>query len=287
MCRWIAYIGEPIYMETLVTRPEHSLVRQSLNTKMRYKPDGSILSINGDGFGIGWYGKKSEPALYKVADPAWSNENLHAICAHTESGLFMAHIREATMGNVQRSNTHPFQYKNWIFQHNGHIGGFETINRELIFDIAPHLYPLVKGNTDSEAFFFLALTYGLEDNPKAAIEKTIGRVVQTAIQHGLPVDITLSIAFSDGQSLYTLRYSAGAEANSQFYSTHANCMKNINDGFSEIPTDSVVVVSEPLDFSYDDWEEMPKNSFSTIRNGKIQIEALDLQFKTPKTRQPS
>lgn len=276
MCRWIAYIGKPIYMDKLVTRPEHSLVAQSLNTKMRYKPDGSILSINGDGFGIGWYGKKEEPGLYKVSEPAWSNENIHAICSLTESGLFMAHIREATTGEVQRTNTHPFKYKNWLFQHNGRVNGFEVIRRELEFDIAPKLYPFVKGNTDSEVFFFLALTYGLESNPKAAIEKTIKRFKRACRENKIPTEITISVALSDGKTLYTVRYAAGIEANSQFYSTHANCMKEIRADSVKMPSKGVVVVSEPLDYSYDHWEEMPKHSFSSITNGKIKIEELSL-----------
>lgn len=274
MCRWIAYIGKPIYMDAVVTRPEHSLVAQSLNTKMRYKPDGSILAINGDGFGIGWYGKKDEPGLYKVSEPAWSNENIHAICSQTESGLFMAHIREATTGEVQRTNTHPFKYQNWLFQHNGRVNGFETIRRAMEFEIAPELYPYVKGNTDSEVFFFLALTYGLQKSPKQALEKAIERFRHECETHDIPFEITLSLAISDGESLYVVRYAEGAESNSQYYSTHANCMREINSDFPQMPSEGVVVVSEPLDFSYEHWEEMPEASFITIHKGEITIEPM-------------
>ena len=31
MCRWIAYQGEPIYLDTLVAKPAHSLIAQSLH----------------------------------------------------------------------------------------------------------------------------------------------------------------------------------------------------------------------------------------------------------------
>jgi glutamine amidotransferase len=280
MCRWIAYIGKPIYMDMLVTRPEHSLVAQSLDTKLRYKPDGSILAINGDGFGIGWYSRRSEPGLYKVSDPAWSNENIHAICNQTESGLFMAHIREATTGEVQRSNTHPFKYKNWLFQHNGRVNRFESIRRELEFDISPELYPEVKGNTDSEVLFFLALTYGLESQPKLALERTIHRIDRACRKKGIPVEFNASLAMSDGKTLYTARFAVGLDSNSQYYSTDANCMKAINREFAEMPPDGVVVVSEPLDYSEHKWMEMPEGSFATIREGKIRIEQLCLQPET-------
>lgn len=278
MCRWIAYMGKPIYMDTLVTRPEHSLVAQSLNTKMRYKPDGSILAINGDGFGLGWYDKKPEPGLYKVSDPAWSNENIHAICSQSQSHLFMAHIREATTGEVQRSNTHPFKHDNWLFQHNGRVNGFDKIRRELEFDISPELYPFVKGNTDSEVFFFLALTFGLRDNPKFAIEKTILRFERACSEKNIPAEITISLAFSDGETLYTARYAKGIESNSQYYSTHAECMQEINSDFSKIPANGVVIVSEPLDYSYERWEEMPKSSFAEIKGGNITISSLDFKL---------
>lgn len=276
MCRWIAYIGKSIYMDALVIRPVHSLVEQSINAKMRFDRDGSILSINGDGFGIGWYSNKKEPGLFKVSDPAWSNENIHEICSHTKTRIFMSHIRAATNGDVQRSNTHPFKYKNWLFQHNGHTIGFDVIKRDLQFDINPKLYPLVKGTTDSETFFFLALTYGLEKNPKLAIEKTLARIEKACKDHKIPMQMTFSVAMSDGKSLYTVRYAAGMNANSQYYSTHSDCMKERNAGYPARISEGVVFVSEPLDHSTDYWTEMPKDSFSITHNGNVTIEGIDL-----------
>lgn len=279
MCRWIAYIGKSIYMDVLVIRPVHSLVEQSMNAKMRVAQDGSILSINGDGFGIGWYSdNKKEPALFKVSDPAWSNENIHEICTHTKTQIFMSHIRAATNGGVQRSNTHPFKYKNWLFQHNGHTIGFEIIRRDLQFAISPALYPLVQGTTDSETFFFLALTYGLEKNPKEAIEKTLKRVKQACEDNNIPMQLNFSTAISDGKSLYTIRYAEGMHANSQYYSTNADCMQERNKGYEvqgEKPK-GVIFVSEPLDMSEEYWTEMPKNSFSETKNGKVTINPLNL-----------
>jgi predicted glutamine amidotransferase len=47
MCRFIAYHGEPILMEDLITSPSHSLIRQSIHAME------SRSETNGDGFGIG------------------------------------------------------------------------------------------------------------------------------------------------------------------------------------------------------------------------------------------
>lgn len=273
MCRWIAYIGKPIWMDTLVTRPANSLMRQSFDAKMHFNPDGSSNTTNADGFGLGWYAGNAEPGIYKVADPAWSNENIKEICANVQSPLFMAHIRAASTGAIQRSNAHPFKYKNWLFQHNGRIEGFSMLKRALQFDISPELYPLIRGTTDSETIFWLLLTFGLEKDPINAVRRMIARVEQAYQEHALPVQMTLSCAMSDGNNLYTIRYANGVASNSQYYFTEAYCMSSEEENI-RIPTGGVVIVSEPLTQEDSSWNEMPDGSFATIRNGKTEIERL-------------
>jgi predicted glutamine amidotransferase len=274
MCRWIAYIGKSIYIDTLVTKPAYSLVEQSTNARLSFRYDGSILATNGDGFGVGWYSELLEPALFKGSEPAWRNENLNEVCSHTKARIFMAHIRAASTGAIQRSNAHPFKYKNWLFQHNGFIGHFEKIRRNLQCGIALELFPALQGTTDSETVFLLALTNGLRENPKQAMEVTIAHIRRALSEQGLPFELILSCALSDGKNLYTLRYSSVAKSHSQYYSMHAACMKEINEDCALVPENSVVVVSEPLDQSGEHWIEMPNNAFATIRNGQVQVEEL-------------
>ena len=109
MCRWIAYTGKPIYLDTLVTKPDHSLVVQSRHSQMNYTKNGQLLSTNGDGFGIGWYDKRKEPGLFKDDLPAWHNTNLNNLCHQVKAHTFMAHIRATTTGDIQRANCHPFR----------------------------------------------------------------------------------------------------------------------------------------------------------------------------------
>lgn len=276
MCRWIAYTGKPITMDTLVTKPTSSLIEQSLNSQLSFRPDGSVIATNGDGFGMGWYSDRPEPGLFKVPSPAWNNENISELCAQISSGLFMAHIRAASVGAIQRTNVHPFKYKNWLFQHNGYVGDFEKMRRELQFDIAPELYGQLAGTTDSETIFLLALTYGLEDDPKAAFEKVIKRILHAFESLGIAPDMILSCAISDGKSLFTLRYSSSKRLHSQYYSTHAECLKDLSEENDIMPKRSVVVVSEPLDQSGELWEEVAANTFNSFANGTVRTEALSL-----------
>lgn len=272
MCRWIAYTGKPIYLDTLVTKPDHSLVAQSRHSQMNYTNSGQLLSINGDGFGIGWYDKRANPGLFKDDLPAWHNTNLNNLCHQVKSHTFMAHIRATTTGDIQRTNCHPFSYQNWLFQHNGHVSNFPKLRRQLQLKIAPKLYPHLQGTTDSETFFLLALTYGLQENPKAAMQKMVAEVLQTLKQIDKQGVLNLSCAISDGNKLYTVRYSHNEAPMTQFVSTDASCLEEFDDSKPQIPSGSTIVVSEPLDHVSDKWTTIDSNTFTTIYRSNIKTE---------------
>ena len=105
MCRWLAFSGSPIAIEELVIKPDFSLIDQSLNARMAPKP------TNGDGFGIGWYGRQKQPAVYRSMQPAWNDGNLADLAFQIESPLFLAHVRRSTGTPVQQSNCHPFHHE--------------------------------------------------------------------------------------------------------------------------------------------------------------------------------
>ena len=273
MCRWLAYSGRPIFLDTLVTQPSHSLVAQSLNSELNISPAGVLLSTNGDGFGIGWYNRRAEPGVFRDDKPAWHDENLKNLCHQVESHIFFAHIRATTTGDVQRTNCHPFQFENWLFQHNGHVSDFEKIRRELQLDIAPELFPYLRGTTDSETFFMLALSYGLQQTPKLALQKMVERVL-VALERVNPKGVlNLSCALSDGDRLYTLRFSHNEEAMTQFYSSDTECIQDFDDQFELMPQGSIVVVSEPLDKASEKWKPIPANTFTIIEENRVTSEA--------------
>ncbi|MEL0046425.1 MAG: class II glutamine amidotransferase, partial [Deltaproteobacteria bacterium] len=75
MCRFTLYLGPPVRMSTLLTEPQHSLIRQSFDSKERSEP------LNGDGFGVGWYSPRlhSQPAQLHEITPAWNKQKLESI----------------------------------------------------------------------------------------------------------------------------------------------------------------------------------------------------------------
>ena len=64
MCRWLGYLGSPIEPRELLYDPERSLIEQS----RRSGPDVNIA--NADGFGLGWYGLRDTPGLFRSSLPA-------------------------------------------------------------------------------------------------------------------------------------------------------------------------------------------------------------------------
>src|SRR5882672_7060519 len=186
MCRFIAYHGEPILLEDLIASPSHSLIKQSIHATE------SRSETNGDGFGLGWYGERERPGLYREVSPAWSDENLLSICAQVRSRMFFAHVRAATGTATMRANCHPFAVGRYMFMHNGQIGGFQAIRRRLEALIPDELYNARAGTTDTEVLFLIALGNGLETEPIQAMAKTIG-LVQTEMDRasiGAPLRLT-------------------------------------------------------------------------------------------------
>ena len=58
------------------------------------------IRVNGDGFGVAFYGASPEvgSCLFRFVTPAWSNKNLINLGQYVHSTLIMGHIRAATSG---------------------------------------------------------------------------------------------------------------------------------------------------------------------------------------------
>ena len=83
MCRWLAYSGSPILMEELLLKPAHSLIDQSLHSRL------GATTTNGDGFGMGWYGVGDTPGVYHSVEPAWNDRNLKDLSKHIVSPWYL------------------------------------------------------------------------------------------------------------------------------------------------------------------------------------------------------
>jgi predicted glutamine amidotransferase len=270
MCRWLAYSGSPVLLEELLYKPAHSLVDQSLHSRL------GATTTNGDGFGIGWYGLPDTPAVFHGTEPAWNDRNLRDLAGHVSSPLVFAHIRASTGTAIQETNCHPFRHGRWLWMHNGAIREFPVVKRELAFAVDPSLYAAIGGSTDSELFFFLALTFGLEDDPPLAVERAVGLIEETGRRHGVEHPIQMTVATTNGESVWAFRYSSEGNSRSLFFTTDVQTLRAqypdnpVLHGLSE---ESRLVVSEPLGDLAGVWNEVPEAHYGVIQPGQDELRA--------------
>eukprot|EP00008_Paramoeba_atlantica_P010775 CAMPEP_0201480672 /NCGR_PEP_ID=MMETSP0151_2-20130828/5114_1 /ASSEMBLY_ACC=CAM_ASM_000257 /TAXON_ID=200890 /ORGANISM="Paramoeba atlantica, Strain 621/1 / CCAP 1560/9" /LENGTH=346 /DNA_ID=CAMNT_0047862609 /DNA_START=64 /DNA_END=1101 /DNA_ORIENTATION=- len=199
MCRILVYFSDemcPILLADLIIRPAHSIIKQSYDARERL--EGPKPSLNGDGFGIGWFPTvdfqemianveknrnerrmmgsastttvslptqdaqekipNSNPCIFTGITPAWNNINLRRLSENVSSHLIFAHVRAASPGfPTNEANCHPFQWRHYMFMHNGCVGGFHGIRRRVITRLDDKLFHGLQGNTDSEHCFLLFL----------------------------------------------------------------------------------------------------------------------------------
>lgn len=249
MCRFLAYSGEAIYLEDLVCKPRHSLLRQSLQAAE------AKAVTNGDGFGIGWYGERETPGVYREVMPAWSDDNLPSLCANVRSSLFMAHVRAATGGGVSRLNCHPFALGRYLFIHNGQVGDFAKVRRRLEAQLPDELFDERRGSTDSELLFLLIMA---RVRAGATVEDAICQVLRDTADEmedrGVTAPLRFSAALADGEQLWAIRWASDQKPPSLY-------IKPQRGGWA--------IASEPLGDDAQAWTAIERGQLVHVRGAAL------------------
>ena len=266
MCRWMAYSGEAVPLELLLFKAEHNLIDQSMSSRSAETP------TNGDGFGVGWYGSREIPGLFRSIRPAWNDFNLRDLAAQLDTRLFLAHVRATSLATVQETNCHPFRWKNWLFVHNGEIFEVEKMRRDLLLSVAPEYFGNVLGTTDSEVMFHLALSFGLEKDPPRALARMAGLVEKIGREKGVAEALWMTLGISDGRKIWAVRYASDRQAPTLFHSRDMADVYAINPGLKDLVGPSArIVVSEPIGVYSQNWLEVPQSSLLEIDGSDLQI----------------
>lgn len=248
MCRFLAYQGQPVLLESLISKPSHSLIHQSIHASE------SKTVTNGDGFGLGWYGERQEPGVYRDLRPAWSDDNLLSICSQVRSPMFFAHVRAATGTATSRANCHPFVQGNCLFMHNGQVGGYAIVRRAIEAMIPDALYLSRTGTTDSEAIFLAALARGAEQDAIGAFTSVLTDVRGLMRKAGTQEALRFAAAFTDGRTLYVFRWSCDAKAPTLYWRQDEA---------------GLYVGSEPLEEEHGGWNALPQGSALVAARGEM------------------
>ena len=266
MCRFAVYVSpqKPILLADLLTRPTHSIVKQSYDCKERTVYYAVPASINADGFGIAWYPLKSNnnnnnnknnnpfekkkddksdfdlnegSCLFRSVLPAWNDKNLHRISEKIESSLVFAHVRAASLGSViSQPNCHPFVYDKYTFMHNGGIGSFSKLKKHIVMQLSSDYYKNIQGTTDSEHAFMMFLNHLPKQIDKnsfqepqillKALKKTVVNILYLQQKLKVEAESTLNFAVSDGNTTLVSRIYINSKINNK---TNQNEEKQEND----------------------------------------------------------
>lgn len=158
----------------------------------------------------------------------------------------LAHIRYATIGNIEYKNCHPYSKtdnssRRWTLIHNG-----------TIFDYPPLCKFLKKqtGDTDSERI----LLYIIEqiNNAQKATKSPLNANERFSLLDSIVSDMSkenkLNLLIFDGEYMYA----------------HTNYADSLN----YLESDNGIIFST-LPLSYEDWKKLPLNTLFAFRNGKL------------------
>lgn len=137
------------------------------------------------GWGVGFY-QFGEVLLRRrpldereIIQPAQLTEQL-------KTDLLIGHVRAPTVGGLRTENTHPFRYRQWLFAQTGTLQSFDTLRERLLEAQPDFLKPNVRGDTDSELFFYLMLSYLHDEGQlEGSLPSTesIGKALRSAISY--------------------------------------------------------------------------------------------------------
>ncbi len=251
MCRLLAYLGSPVYLESLLYNHEHSLITQS------YQPqEMNSGTVNADGFGVGWYHaqKDTEPFTYRSTLPIWNDTNLPSLSRYVESECVVSYVRSATAGQaLDLSNCQPFQRERLLFIHNGKIDKFrQTLYRLIRSQLSDEIYQWVNGTTDSEHIFALMLNE-LQSNPGKSLEQAMHLTLlklKDLVEHHETYTLA-NLVVSDGNRLVASRFSTKTPSASLYWLQNDPTFPN-----------SVIIASEPL--FKGNWNSFPENSILSV-----------------------
>ncbi len=284
MCRFVLYLGEPLTLDALTTRPRHSLIHQSYKARERKEP------LNGDGFGIAWYvpAITDKPAIFRSTKPAWSDTNLREIARVTTSHCILAHVRAATRPHaVTTANCHPFAAGKLALMHNGFIPGFGSLRRKLLRSLSDKAFALVRGTTDSEHILAMVYDRLAESQATSETEKLAEALLQTlrdidalVAETGNKRAAHLNVAISDGERAVVSRWCQQPKAADSLHLHRGMAYSCKDGGTAEMlrPAQgygAVLVASEPLTRD-PGWEPVAANHLVVI-DEDLSVESRDYQ----------
>ncbi len=292
MCRVLAYIGPDIPLESLLLKPENSLINQTLDPERH-----PLLQLAGWGFGA-WSEhllKPEEPFLYHRPMAAFYDDNADSMIPSLQASTMLAHVRAAGYNSttvLSDENCHPFSFKKtpWIVAQNGDLPGWILLQRELLQHCSDEYLTQMRGNTDTEFIYVLLLSL-LESDSNEDVQRAFEKMLELIVAAMKKLDlidlVKLKMALVAPNRIIGVNFGAGYKGETEPAGDWKELRKSgpgtddfslsmllepmymmIGRNFQDYETSyevevcpveeatSVIFASEPLTESYDDWSNL-------------------------------
>jgi glutamine amidotransferase len=288
MCRALAYLGQPVLLDTLLFQPDSALIRQSYMPKM-------LHMLNLAGFGMRAWDRHSHepgnPFSYSSTSLPVFDRNLKSLAEKIRPTCVLAHVRGvaySTEVDISPQNVHPFQYPGFqlALAHNGDLARVREMKPLLLAHIKPHIAMRISGTTDSEWIYAL-LCSQLDDPARhcsaaelvRAVDRTLAIIREVRGRLGINTSSSVNLFITTGEQLAAVRYcfdfgcyrtedpAKVHEANLNFLSLWYTSGREYghHDGEWKMTggsdnADSIMIASEPLTRDTSTWLEVPEYS---------------------------
>src|SRR4051794_11168468 len=215
MCRFVAYLGEPIVLDEMLFLPDSSIVEQSVHPQL-------LSAMNLAGFGVTAWDPASpdpdRPWTYRTPGLPFFDRNLRALSRKAHANALIAHVRGVVLTDrevVDEGNVHPFRFDGvpTALAMNGDLEDFPAMRYDLVPYLRPDLARQIEGTTDSEWLYALILS--LLEDPAApadpdelagAVRRALGIVREVRERHGLERQSAVNLVLTDGRCLVATRF---------------------------------------------------------------------------------
>jgi glutamine amidotransferase len=292
MCRFAAYLGEPVLLEDLLYEPDGALVRQAVDPELM-----SLLNLGGFGLAA-WAAGSPQPEralTYRIPSIPSFDRNLRALAGKLEVTALIAHVRGVVYDSsesVGLQNVHPFLFEGASFAvaQNGDLYDFASMRYDIVEHIEPRILRMIEGTTDTEWVYALVLSrladpfsrVGPEDAARAVTE-TLEILREARRRRGIATQSPVNLVVTDGSWMLATRYAFDYgwypndgsffarerehDFTSLWYSLGGRFGRREDGSFGMEGgrTSSAVVASEPLTKSTSGWLEAPEYSMLLLQ----------------------
>jgi glutamine amidotransferase len=106
------------------------------------------------------------------------------------------------------------------------------------------------------------------------VARAVGLIEEIGQRHGVPFPIQMTVATTDGETLWAFRYSSEGRSRSLFHNVDVSTLRAQypdNPVLHRLADDARLVVSEPLGELQGAWREVPESTCVVVRHGSEEL----------------